>query len=81
VLYWNSDIKRQNPQLHVLVKEFWRINELPQETVRCLDLLWAELGNGGGLEVFVEKLARMFPPLVVRRKTERPTEAHAITTV
>jgi len=65
----------------VLVKGFRRIDELPQETVRCLDLLWAELRNGRGLEVFVEKLARMFPPLVVRREAERPTEAHAIATV
>ena len=41
------------------------------------DLFRAELGNRRGLEVLVEHPARVLPSLVVWRKTERPTEAHA----
>jgi len=68
-------------QLHELVKTLWRIYETSQETVGSLDLLWAELRDGGGLEVFVEHLARIFPPLVVRRETEGPTETHTVNRV
>jgi hypothetical protein len=52
------------------------IYETSQEIVGCLELLRAKLRDGGGLEVFVEQLARVFPPLVVRREAERPTETH-----
>ena len=60
------------------MKTFRIIYETSQETVGCLGLHRAELRNSGGLEVFVEHLARIFPPLVVRRETERPAETHTI---
>lgn len=52
------------------MKTLWRVYELPQESVRCLELFRAELRNGRGLEVFVENFARIFPPLVVRGEAE-----------
>lgn len=60
------------------METLWRIYQLPQEPMRCLDLFWTELRNGAGLEVSVEQFARVFPPLVVRREAERPTKTHAI---
>ena len=42
-----------------------------------LELFRAELGDRSWLEVLVEQPARVLPPLVVWRETERPTEAHA----
>jgi hypothetical protein len=76
--YGKTRKSRGDSQLHMLVKTLWLIYETSQETVGRLDLLWAELRDGGGLEMFVEQLARMFPPLVVRRETKRPTEAHTV---
>ncbi len=52
------------------MKTIWRVYQLLQEYVCCLDLFRAELRNRGWLEVLVEQLARMFPPLVVRRESE-----------
>ena len=52
------------------MKTLWRVYQLPQESVRSLELLRAELRNGGGLEVFVEQFARTLPPLIVRGEAE-----------
>ena len=62
----------------MLMKMLRIIHETLKETMGCLELLRAELRNSGGLEVFVEQLARMFPPLIVRCETERPTKTHTI---
>jgi hypothetical protein len=63
------------------MKPLWGIYQLAQESMRCLDLFGAELRNGRWLEVFVEQLARILPPFVVRREAERPTKTHTIKVV
>ncbi len=52
------------------MKTIGRVYQLLQEYVCCHDLFRAALRNRERLEVLVEQLARVFLPLVVRRKTE-----------
>jgi hypothetical protein len=63
------------------METLWGVYQLSQESMRCLDFFWTELRNSTGLEVSVEQLARVFPPLVVRREAKRPTKTHAIKVV
>lgn len=53
------------------------VRKASQEVVCGLELFGSEPDQGRRLEVVVEQFPGVFPPVVVRRKAQRPIEPHA----